>query len=333
MEKKILILGGSGYIGTVLINKILERKIKVINIDNHLFGNEIHNKDHIKNKDENYEFINSDISEIEKFDKKLENVSDVVILAAIVGDPLSKKYPELTLKINEKYIINCLNYLNKKDINRVIFVSTCSNYGLIRDNEVADESFALNPLSIYAKSKVNIENYIQSKKNSFNFSPVILRFATAFGLSPRMRFDLTVNEFTIDLLFKKTLEVYDAETWRPYFHTKDFANTILQIIDVDKELLKNEIFNVGVDDNNATKNDILKIIESFADTRKVKILDKGKDKRNYKVSFKKINQLLKLNNVMSIKDGVNEISNDFKLGKFDNYLDCSHLYGNYFIKN
>ena len=103
---------------------------------------------------------------------------------------MSKKYPELTLKINEKYIINCLNYLNKKDINRVIFVSTCSNYGLIRDNEVADESFALNPLSIYAKSKVNIENYIQSK-NSFNFSPVILRFATAFGLSPRMRFDLT----------------------------------------------------------------------------------------------------------------------------------------------
>ena len=93
----------------------------------------------------------------------------------------------------------------------------------------------------FPTANINIENYIQSKKNSFNFSPVILRFATAFGLSPRMRFDLTVNEFTIDLLFKKTLEVYDAETWRPYFHTKDFANTILQIIDVDKELLKNEI--------------------------------------------------------------------------------------------
>ena len=97
--------------------------------------------------------------------------------------------------------------------------------------------------------------------------------------------------------------------------------------------LTRSFFGVGVDENNATKNDILKIIESFADIRKVKILDKGNDKRNYKVSFKKINQLLKLNNVMSIKDGVNEISNDFKLGKFDNYLDYSHLYGNYFIKN
>ena len=333
MEKKILILGGSGYIGTVLINEILKKKIKVINIDNHLFGDDIHNEDHIKNRDENYEFINSNISEIEKFDKKLDGVTDVVILAAIVGDPLSKKYPELTAKINEEYIINCLNYLNKKDVNRVIFVSTCSNYGLIKDNEIADESFALNPLSIYAKSKVNIENYIQSKKNIFHFSPVILRFATAFGLSPRMRFDLTVNEFSIDLLFKKTLEVYDAETWRPYFHTKDFANTILRIIDIDKKLLKNEIFNVGVDDNNATKNDILRIIGDFVDISKVKILAKGKDKRNYKVSFKKINQLLKLNNVMSIKDGVSEISNEFKLGKFDNYTDFKHLYGNYIIKS
>ena len=90
-----------------------------------------------------------------------------------------------------------------------------------------------------------------------------------------MRFDLTVNEFSIDLLFKKTLEVYDAETWRPYFHTKDFANTILRIIDIDKKLLKNEIFNVGVDDNNATKNDILRIIGDFVDISKVKILAKG----------------------------------------------------------
>ena len=333
MEKKILILGGSGYIGTVLINKILKKKLKVINIDNHLFGKDIHNEEHIRNKDKNYEFINSNISEIEKFDKKLENVSDVVILAAIVGDPLSKKYPDLTAKINEDYTIKCLNFLNKKDIDRVIFVSTCSNYGLIKDNEIADESFTLNPLSVYAKSKVNIENYIQSKKNSFNFSPVILRFATAFGLSPRMRFDLTVNEFTIDLLFKKTLEVYDAETWRPYFHTQDFAKIILQILDIDKELLKNEIFNVGVDENNATKNDILKIIKSFADTRKVKILDKGKDKRNYRVSFKKINQLIKLNDVMTIKDGVEEISKEFNLGKFDNYVNAPHLYGNFTIKN
>ena len=118
-----------------------------------------------------------------------------------------------------------------------------------------------------------------------------------------------------------------------YFHTKDFANTILQIMDIDKKLLKNEIFNVGVDDNNATKNDILNIIGDFADISKVKILAKGKDKRNYKVSFKKINQLLKLNDVMSIKDGVSEISNEFKLGKFDNYIDFKQLYGNYTIKS
>lgn len=333
MEKKILILGGSGYIGTVLIDEILKNNIKVINIDNHLFGDDIHKKDHIRFEDENYEFINSNISDIEKFDKKFDDVSDVVILAGIVGDPLSKKYPQLTVKINEEYIINCLNYFNTKDINRVIFVSTCSNYGLIKDNEIADESFALNPLSIYAKSKVNIENYIQSKKNFFNFSPVILRFATAFGLSPRMRFDLTVNEFTIDLLFKKKLEVYDPETWRPYFHTRDFADTILKIIDVDKKLLKNEIFNVGVDNNNATKNDILKVIGDFVDISKVKILEKGKDKRNYKVSFKKINQLLKLNEIKTIKDGVSEISKEFQLGKFDNYKDFRYLYGNYEIKN
>ena len=102
-------------------------------------------------------------------------------------------------------------------------MSTCSNYGLIKGDYLADEEHDLNPLSLYAKSKVNIEKYILSLYKKSSMRPTILRFATAFGLSPRMRFDLTVNQFTKELKLNKKLQVFDENTWRPYCHVKDFA--------------------------------------------------------------------------------------------------------------
>ena len=195
--KNILLIGGAGYIGSVITEKLISDGNNVRNLDNLLFDNKFSITKYIKSK--NYEFIQGDLCSDDDLKKAIEGITDVIILAGIVGDPLSKKYPKETDQINEKGIKNCLNFLNKHRLDKVIFVSTCSNYGVINDDEIADENHKLNPISLYAKSKVNIENFILSKKKEFNFSPVILRFSTAFGLSPRMRFDLTVNEFTMEL--------------------------------------------------------------------------------------------------------------------------------------
>ena len=227
-------------------------------------------------------------------------------------------------------IINCLKYLNNKKIQKVIFVSTCSNYGLIKENEFADENFELNPLSLYAKSKVNIENFILENKKNYDYCSVILRFATAFGLSPRMRFDLTVNQFTHELTVGNELEVYDPETWRPYCHVDDFSEIIFKIMQQKDELIKNQVFNVGSDENNFTKEKIVNLLLKKLPESKIKIVKGGLDKRNYRVNFHKIKNLLNHKH-KSLSDGIDEIIDAIKKKKFNDYQNNKNKYGNYFI--
>ena len=156
--KNILLIGGAGYIGSVITEKLISDGNNVRNLDNLLFDNKFSITKYIKSK--NYEFIQGDLCSDDDLKKAIEGITDVIILAGIVGDPLSKKYPKETDQINEKGIKNCLNFLNKHRLDKVIFVSTCSNYGVINDDEIADENHKLNPISLYAKSKVNIENFI-----------------------------------------------------------------------------------------------------------------------------------------------------------------------------
>ena len=151
-----------------------------------------------------------------------------------MGDPITKKYPNITKKINlenRKVIKICF----KKGFRKIIFVSTCSNYGIFDKNSLAKENSRLNPKSLYAKTKVKIEKTFKIVKKG-NSEITILRFATAFGLSDRMRFDLTINQFVREIYLNKKIEVYDPYTWRPYCHVKDFANIIFQI--VSKENVK-----------------------------------------------------------------------------------------------
>ncbi len=327
--KNFLIIGGSGYIGSVITKKLLSNGNKVKNLDNHLFNNRFSIEKYLNT--ENYKFIEGDLCSNEDLKKAVEGVTDVIILAGIVGDPLSKKYPLETDRINEKGLINCLNFLNNYNLNKVIFVSTCSNYGVIGDDELADENHKLGPISLYAKSKVNIEKFILSKKGEFNFSPVILRFSTAFGLSPRMRFDLTLNEFTLELFNEKELEVYEPDTWRPYCHVNDFSEVIFKVLNIKKEKTDYQVFNVGSEKNNATKAMIVNTIKKFIPNAKIKIVDKSADRRNYRVDFKKINNLFK-HNYVSIEEGIEEIISSLKLNNFSNVYENKKKYGNYEIK-
>ncbi len=264
--------------------------------------------------------------------KALDGVECVIVLSGLVGDPITKKYPEESALINDQGVKNIIDRCAELNIDKFIFVSTCSNYGFIESDDIADEEYMLNSLSLYAKSKVNAEKYILSLKGKTGMNPTILRFATAFGLSPRMRFDLTVSEFTRDLAMGKELLVYDAHTWRPYCHVQDFARLIQMVIEAQTETVSFEVFNAGGDVNNATKLMIVDIILEKIPDGMVHYQDHGSDPRNYRVNFEKVKSILGFEPEYTIQDGIDELIETINNHVFDNVDENKNFFGNYEIR-
>ena len=191
----------------------------------------------------------------------------------------------------------------------------------------------MNPLSLYAEDKVSNEEYLISNKNKFDFSATILRFATAFGASPRMRFDLTVNEFIHDAFTKKSLEVYDPDTWRPYCHVRDFASLIHRVLSMERKKTHFEIFNAGGDSNNLTKRNIVDMIAGYIPDLETKYVAGGTDPRNYIVDFTKVKTLLYFEPGWSVDDGIKEIIGFLQNGLYKDIENDRNFYGNYHISN
>ena len=327
--KNILLVGGEGYIGNVVSNKLLHSGFNVVSYDNLLYKNNncVLNKINYSN----YKFIFGDILDEKKLLSAMNDIDAVVLFAGLVGDPITKKYPQESAKINDDGVKSVIDSCHKMDIEKLIFISTCSNYGLIKNDELANEENELNPLSLYAKSKVNIEKYILSLKGKTNLNPTILRFATAFGLSPRMRFDLTISEFTYEIFNRNELLVYDAHTWRPYCHVSDFAKLIELVINSPNEKVSFEVFNAGGDMNNATKKMLIDLILEIIPYGKVKYQENGNDPRNYRVSFDKVKSLLGFKPDYTVLDGVNELISALENNLFHDVSFNRNYYGNYQI--
>ena len=309
MKKKILLIGGAGYLGRVISEEFIKKKYSVRALDNCIYHN-VKNKFNLKNS--NFEFVYGDKSDLKILKKALNNVDIVVLLSGLVGDPITKKYPIISNKTNIDKTKKCINFINKFNIKKLIFVSTCSNYGVTKKQIPVSENNILNPISAYSKAKVKIEEFLIKNIKKLNFPFTILRFSTAFGHSPRMRFDLTVNQFVKDIYFGKRIELYDADTWRPYCHVKDFANAIHSVIQADKKLTKNNIFNVGRNENNFSKLSIIKLIIKKMKKGSYKIVKNSKDRRNYIVDFSKIKKILKFTPKLSVSYGINEIIKQLK---------------------
>ena len=322
-------IGGAGYIGSVLTRSLLAEGYKVRVLDNLLYDNGSSVTDLMDNR--SFSFVNGDFGNNEILDRSLENISDVVLLAALVGDPICKKYPDLARKINSDYPKNLVQKLNIKNIDKFVFTSTCSNYGLRVDDSPANEESELNPLSLYAETKVEFEKYILDNISDLNFSPAILRLSTAFGMSDRMRFDLTISEFTKDLALGKELIVYDENTWRPYCNVSDISNAIFKIIEAPKEKVSGQVFNVGSDNNNYTKKMILQLIEKHLDNTNIIYKDGNFDPRNYRVSFDKINNVLDFSTSYTVEDSIIQIINAIENNLFRDVEDRKNNYGNYTI--
>lgn len=326
----ILLIGGAGYVGTVITSHFLKLGFKVRALDNFVYQNQDSIQAYLG--DENYEFISGDLGDVRVLEKASKGIDNVVILGGLVGDPITKKYPEASNKINDIGVQTCIDFFDDKKLNRLIFISTCSNYGLIKENELADENFELNPLSLYAKAKVAAELHLMSKKGKVNYTGTVLRFATAFGLSPRMRFDLSVSEFVRDLYFGEELLVFDEHTWRPYCHIRDFARLIELVISAESDKVNFEVFNAGGEVNNFTKKMIVDTIASYIPSAKIKFGANGSDPRNYKVSFKKVKETLGFEPKYTVKQGIEELINAFELGVYSDSMSNKNKYGNYQIK-
>ncbi|MEQ8704211.1 MAG: NAD(P)-dependent oxidoreductase [Phaeodactylibacter sp.] len=330
MKKNILLLGGAGYVGTVITADFLRRGYHVTVLDNFVYKNQFAIQPYLG--DPNYKLILGDINDPKKLQlASAECVDSVVVLAGLVGDPITKKYTTESKKINEDGIQGCIDFFDDKNISNLLFISTCSNYGLIGENELADEKFELNPLSLYAKAKVAAEKHLLSKKGKVSYTATVLRFATAFGLSPRMRFDLSVSEFVRDLFFGEELLVFDEHTWRPYCHVRDFAQLIDLVLSAPKEKIDFEVFNAGGDVNNNTKKMIVDSILEFLPDAKVKYTEKGSDPRNYKVSFKKVKETLGFEPKYTVPMGIKELINALEMGVYADSLKNKKHYGNYEI--
>lgn len=311
--QNILVVGSSGYIGSSLIKKLINNKKKINKIyclDNIIYRYQ--KKNLLKNK--KIIFIKKDFCEKNLFKKLKAKIDTCIFLAGLVGDPITKKYPKISERINyigtRNFILNCNN-----NIKKFIFISTCSNYGFSR--KILNETSALRPLSRYAKQKVKIENYLYKNKDKFEFDICILRFATAFGLSERFRVDLTVNQFCYEAQKFKRILIFDPYSWRPYCHVKDFCR-VINYITLKKLLNKFNIFNVGSNRNNYRKIDIAKLVRKYFKNTNIIIQKRKMDKRNYRVDFSKIQNFTKLKFNYNLNYGIKEIKkylNKFKIKK------------------
>jgi nucleoside-diphosphate-sugar epimerase len=328
--RSVLIIGGAGYIGPVVTERLLKAGYQVTCLDVLLYDNGRSVIPFLS--DPNFRFLYGDLRDQSVLDQALEDATDVVLLAGLVGDPITKKYPQYSRLINDEGVSNCIDQFSDKGLERVVFVSTCSNYGLLQENEFADENHPLNPLSPYAASKVRAERHLLSKLGAVDYIPTILRFATAFGVAHRMRFDLTVNEFTRELALGKELLVFDAHTWRPYCHVRDFARLIHLVLEAPEASVAFEVFNAGGDINNFTKQGIVDVIVQQLPDSRVTYKEHGHDPRNYRVNFRKVRDTLGFEPHYRVTDGVTELLDAIRNHLFDDADRMRRFHGNYDIE-
>jgi len=271
-------------------------------------------------------YIQGDVRNINDLALALKSVDAVVHLASIVGDPACNAAPHLAWDINYLGIINLTKACRKAGVRRFVFASTCSNYGL-QLYEDMDEMAPLNPQSVYAQTKIQSEHYLLSMRDE-KFTPCILRFATLYGLSPRMRFDLAVNIMTIKAALENEVIVYGGDQWRPFLHVRDAARAIMQVLEPTSSGSSAEIYNCGSKAENYRLKEIGQLIVQEVPGAKLIVVPEEVDRRSYRINFEHIQHGLNFRCEYQVIDGIREILaavqaglyHDFTLPRYSNYM-------------
>lgn len=312
----VLVTGGAGYIGSVLVRRLLEAGYGVRVLDELLFGIGPL-KELLPNK--NFTLIDGSISEERDVSESLKGTDSVIHLAAIVGDPACASNEELAFKTNFSSTISLAEKCKELKIEKFVFASTCSVYGA-SDNSVLDENSKLNPVSLYAQTRLYGEKGIMALSNG-SFKPVVLRFGTVYGLSPRMRFDLVINLLTLKACNEKKISIFGGNQWRPFVHVRDVAESLKAALESPINVSGGRIFNVGSTSENYRLSQLGEIIEGIVPSVDAHYINEIQDMRSYNVSCDRIRDELGFSPKFSVKDGVKEIYDAVRSGEFSDYAD------------
>jgi nucleoside-diphosphate-sugar epimerase len=311
-ERLVLVTGGAGYVGSVVVDELLERGYRVRALDALLHGSVPALLQSWG--DSRFEFIKADVRDAGSRRDALIGVDSVVHLAAIVGDPACARQPDIAHQVNLEATKMLLQDARAEGAERFVFASTCSNYGKMENGKLADEDVDLAPVSLYAETKVAAERSVLD-----NGLPcaTCLRFATVYGTSPRMRFDLTVNEFTRDLALKNHLVIFGEQFWRPYIHVRDAARAIAEVLDAPRDAVAGEVFNVGNTEENYRKLDLVELLRKRFPDGQVDFVHRDEDPRDYRVSFEKFRGRVGFETHRSVADGIDEVLGLLRSGLLD----------------
>ncbi len=314
----IVVTGGAGYIGTPLCLELAAAGHHVRALDTLLHGQQEITR---MLEQAGVELIRGDVRDAAARERALTGAFAVVHLAAIVGDPACARDPALSQEVNVDGTRALAQDAERLGVRRFVFASTCSNYGRMADPTIPiDETGVLAPVSLYAEQKVEIERGLLEGER-VGLEPTCLRFATVYGVAPRMRFDLTVNEFSRDLWADRRLEVFGEQFWRPYVHVRDAGRAVRTVLEAPSSTVAREVFNVGRSGENYRKLDLVREIRKLTDRGEVSFVQRAEDPRDYKVSFDKIRSVLGFETKMTVPDGIAEVLAALEAGRFEDPFD------------
>ena len=301
-RRRVLVTGGAGFIGSHLVRMLLERGYHVRVLDRFDYGQVgIEGIVH-----PNFEIIQGDVCSSRDVSRAVRNVDGVIALAAIVGDPACNLDPEETVNLNYASTKILAETCNFYGVRRLVFASSCSVYGASTTGGLLTERSRLNPVSLYARTRVLSENILFDRHG--DVEPVVVRLATVFGLSPRMRFDLVVNTLTAKAIAERRISIFGGNQWRPNVHCRDAARAFVLALEAPASDVAGEIFNLGGDANNHRINEIGDMVAEAVPDIVVERRDEIPDPRDYRVSFAKIRRVLGFEPEHSVADGIREVA-------------------------
>ncbi len=312
-ERRILVIGGAGYIGSALVPQLLEAGYHVRVMDMMVYGEEALKacQGHAK-----LEILRRDFRQVDAVVEAMQKVDSVVHLGAIVGDPACALDEDLTKEINLMAVKMVADVAKGLDIRRFVFASTCSVYGA--SDVLLDERSVLQPVSLYARTKIACERILMKMADS-TFYPTILRFATIYGLSGRVRFDLVVNLLTAKAMFNKEITVSGGDQWRPFVHVEDAARGIAAVLAAPADMVGRDIFNVGSNAGNFTIRQVGEMIQHEVPEAALREIPFDGDRRNYRVDFSKIQNMLRFKTEWTLPQGIQQIVAAIRSGQITDY--------------
>lgn len=300
---RVLVVGGAGYVGSVLSRKLWEEGHEVTVLDAMAFGAESLLG---LNGRERFRLVRGDIRDPELLAEVVPGHDAICLLAAIVGEPACNRDTEAAVETNLGGARKVLAAAREAGVERFVFASTCSNYGVADSDGAVSEEAPLQPLSTYSETKVQAELEILEAASA-DFCPTVLRLSTAFGVSSRMRFDLLVSDFTLAAVRDRKIVIFGEQFWRPFVHVEDIAQAFMLTLGAERELVSGEVFNVGANSNNTQKIELGEKVQSAVAGTELEFVKRDTDPRSYRVDFAKIHDRLGFEAKWSIEDGIEEV--------------------------